>query len=78
MTTATTTSGMGAAIAIGATKVGTTMAMCPSRKGFGEGWARMTEGSEKQESPFYSIGHRFARGLQNAALFTRVQVADLS
>jgi hypothetical protein len=47
-------------------------------KGFGEGWARMAEGSEKQEWPFYPIEHCLARGRQNAALFTRVQRADLS
>ena len=98
MTTAATTSKMGAAIAIfrraarscaaplachaahrssnvvdsatgvdvgvpdGATTVDTVVAMCLSRpKGFGEGWARMAEGSEKQEPPFYPIAHCLAR-----------------
>jgi hypothetical protein len=31
----------------GAATVGTSMAMCPSRKGFGEGWARMGLGLRK-------------------------------
>jgi|RhiMethySRZTD1v2_1073278.scaffolds.fasta_scaffold1238411_2 hypothetical protein len=56
----------------GATTMGTAMAMCPlTHKGFGEGWARMAEGSEKQESPFYPIEHRVARLLQNAVLSLR-------
>jgi hypothetical protein len=91
MTTATTTSRMGAAIAIfrrtarscaapltchaaqrssnvaesvtgvdvgvpgGATTVATVLAMCPlTPEGFGEGWARMAEGSEKQDFAFYT------------------------
>ena len=109
MTTAATTSSMGAAIAIfrrtarscaaplachaaqrssnvadsvtgvdvgvpgGATTVGTAMAIVPlTHKGFGEGWARMAEGSEKQEPSFYPMTSA------KRSPFTRGQAADLS
>jgi hypothetical protein len=44
----------------------------PSRKGFGEGWARMAEGSEKQNLHLsYPIEHSLARFPPSAARFTR-------
>src|SRR3954466_10120497 len=38
-----------------ATPVGSSMAMGPSHNGFGEGWAGMAEGSEKQELKYIPI-----------------------